>query len=173
MTEHVATAKRREALALLLKDSHVEVRQAAAQALERLEGKMGLPEILDLLRKGRLAEKVRAIYALGEIGGPKAVAALVYCAGRPEDDIRSAAIEALGNLAEPSTAALLVEKLQEPDSALQAKAIQALAKFNDSSLAGHLVGFLAADDGLLAAEAARALGRIGGPDLEERLVQLT
>ncbi|MEI8356712.1 MAG: HEAT repeat domain-containing protein, partial [Deltaproteobacteria bacterium] len=60
---------RRDALIALLKDPVAEVRSAAAEALEILEGISSLDEILDALKKGDIPTKIKALYALGKIGG--------------------------------------------------------------------------------------------------------
>ena len=83
-----AISKRKEALVPLLKDLDGDVRAATAAALERLEEVQSLDEIIDQLKKGNLAAKVRAIYALAEIGGDKVVSPLVYCASRPEVELK-------------------------------------------------------------------------------------
>src|ERR687887_487547 len=103
---------RRDARFGLLKDPVDEVRLAAAQSLEALEGAGSLEEVLTLLKKGDLPAKVRAIYALGQIGGEKVLAPLLYCITRPEEDLKGAAIEVLGTLAHPSTLSALAGKLR-------------------------------------------------------------
>jgi HEAT repeat protein len=133
---------------------------------------MGVDVILEQLKKGTLVEKVRAIYALGETGGEKALAPLVYCASRPEEDLKGAAIDALGTLAQRSTMPTLLEKLKDENSGIRARAIRALGNFRETSLAPHLLPFLAAGDGLTDVEAALALARTGDPSLEGPLMKL-
>lgn len=163
---------RREALIPLLKDPDEGVRQAAAQALEQLDSAGCLEEVLNQLKKGKLGEKVQAIYSLGRIGGEKVLGPLVYCAKRTEEDIKSAAIEVLGELAHPKAVPVLIEKLSEPNTGLRAKAIAALGNYRDPSLAKHLVPFLDANDGLVEAEAALALAKAGEAAQEGKLIEL-
>jgi HEAT repeat protein len=165
-------SKRKELLIRMLKDSDIEVSSAAATAIERLENLQSLDEILDQLKKGDIAEKIRAIYALGAIGGEKVLTPLTYCASRPEEDLKSAAIDVLGNLAYPATVPLLLEKLNDDNSAIRAKAIKALGNFADRSLTPHLLPFLNAGDGLTDVEAILALAKTGDIFLEERLMKL-
>lgn len=167
-----AIRTRREALAPLLKDPDEGVRQAAAQALERLDCAGSLDEVLEQLKKGKLGDKVQAIFALGRIGGEKVLGPLVYCANRPEEDIKSAAIEVLGELANPKALPVLIEKLREPNSGVRARAVAAIGNYRDPALAKHIVPFLDANDGLLEAEAALALARLGDPAPEARLIAL-
>jgi len=159
---HAIARQRIQALQPLLKDENPEVRQAAAQAIERLEGIAGIDEILLTLKKGDTAAKIRAMYALGSIGGERAVAPLIYCAGRPEEDIRSVAVEALGLIATAAVIPVLLERLADSVVAIQARAIAALSRCTASpGLINRLRPFLDADDGSLEAEAALALARLG------------
>ena len=170
--ETMTTAKRRTALTALLKDIDEDVRLAAANALERLEGIGSLDEVLELLKKGDHATRVKAIYALGQIGGERVLSPLLYCIARPEEDIRSAAIEVLGRLAYPGAKGPLVEKLKDPSPAIQSQVIAALGNFRDPSLIPLLVPFLDAGDGLLDAETVLALGKIGAAECEEKFISL-
>lgn len=165
-------SKRKELLIALLKDSDPDVVNAAAAALERIENRQSLDDVLEQLKKGDLAEKIRAIYALGTIGGAGVLKPLVYCASRPEEDIRSAAVEVLGELAERSTLPVILEKLKDDNSAIRAKAIKALGNFADRGLSPHLIPFLEAGDGLTDIEAALALAKTGDHLLEERFIAL-
>jgi HEAT repeat protein len=167
-----STRNRRDALAAMLTDPCEEVRTAAAEALERLEGIGSLPEVLDALKNGGLGTKIKALYALGKIGGEEVLPALLYCAARPEEDIKSVAVEVLGNLANPRTLPVLLERLKEPNPAIRAKAIAALGNFRNPSLIDELVPFLDSGDGLLDAEAVTALARIGDGSLETRFIEL-
>ena len=130
-----STKKRREVLSALLTDPCEEVRTAAAESLERLEGIGSLPEVLEALKKGDLGTKVRALYALGRIGGEEVLPALVYCASRPEEDIRSVAVEVLGVLGLPGALPVLQERLKDSNPAIRAKAIAALGNFKPPALA--------------------------------------
>lgn len=157
----------------LLKDAEQEVRTAAARAIERLEGGSAFEEIMQSLKKGDTGAKIRAIYALGEIGGDRVVAPLVYCAGRPEDGIRAAAVEMLGRITIPAVLPVLLERLDDANNAIQARAIAALANFPPSSeLCERLRHFLDKQDGALEAEAAIALARLGDQESVERITSL-
>src|SRR6202008_3554120 len=122
----------------------------AAGAIERLEGGSALEEIVRSLKKGDTGAKIRAIYALGEIGGDRVVAPLIYCAGRPEDGIRAAAVEMLGRFTIPVVLPVLLERLDDVNSAIQVRAIAALANFPSSpELCERLRHFLDNKDGTL------------------------
>jgi HEAT repeat protein len=154
--------QRIDVLIPLLRDADPEVRAEAARSIEHLEVVRDIDEILHSLKTGATGARIAAIYALGEIGGGKAIEPLIYCAGRPEADIRAAAVEMLGKLAEPSTLPVLLERLDDQNSAIQSRAISALSRFPASdTLYARLRPFLKACNGDLDAEAALALARLG------------
>jgi len=165
-------SNRKEILVQLLKDPDSGVSSSAAAALGLIEEQQSLDEVLTQLKKGGLAEKVRAIYALGEIGGEKVLAPLIYCASRPEPELKGAAIDALGTVLNRAAVPVLLEKLKDDNSGIRARAIKALGGFKDSSLAQHFIPFLEAGDGLTDVEAALALGNIGDPAMEDILCAL-
>lgn len=147
-----------DSLRPLLKDPVPDVRIAAAEAIEKLEAASSVEEILATLKKGDMGARVGAIYALGDIGGEKVLPPLVYCARRPEVDIRSAATAVLGKLAIPATLPVLVELLDDKNPAIQSRAIDALRNFPVTpEILKKLRTFLSASDGVLEAEAAMAL----------------
>jgi HEAT repeat protein len=167
-----STRRRREALTTLLTDPVEDVRIAASEALEGLEGIGNLTEILDALKKGDIGTKIKALYALGKIGGDEVVPALLYCAARPEEDIKSVAVEILGRLAPPRAFPVIVERLKDPSPAIQAKAIAALGNFKEQSVVALLVPFLDAGDGLLDAEAITSLAMVGKSNLEVKFMEM-
>jgi len=155
------TRQRIELLTPLLKDPDMDVRKTAASSIEKLEAVCDCEQIFEILKTGDTGARVAAIYALGKIGGEKVIAPLIYCAGRPEDDIRAAAIEALGIMAVPSTIETILARLDDGNSAVQAKAITALSHFPMSQkICSVLRPFLEANDGMLEAEAALTLAKL-------------
>lgn len=167
-----SATRRRAALASLLQDQNPDVRDAAARSLEQVENRSKLNDVLDLLKRGSLVEKIQAIFALGAIGGDKVLPALKYCAARPEVDIRVAALEVLGTLAAPTTYSVVAAALDDPNRAVKVKAIIALGRLRNPDASPLLLPCLDAGDGLIDAEAARALGNIGCRASEERLIAL-
>jgi HEAT repeat protein len=147
-----------EALRLLLKDPVTEVRTAAAEAIEKLEAVITVDDILAALKTGSMGARVGAIYALGEIGGEKVLPPLIYCARRPEVDLRSAAVAVLGMLALPAALPVVTELLDDESPTVQGRAIAALRNFSPSpDILNKLRSFLSASDGVLEAEAAMTL----------------
>jgi len=165
--------QRIDALIPLLKDTDSEVRTTVAHAIEQLEVASDITDILHSLKSGNMGARISAIYALGKIGGEKVITPLVYCAGRPEDDIRAAAVEILGRLAEPSTLPVLLKSLNDRNSAIQARAISALSNFPPTAtLCDHLRPFLEENNGELEAEAALAMAKLGDPHSTAGIISL-
>ncbi len=157
----------------LLKDASPEVRTTAAESIERLEGVSSIEQILHTLKTGDMGGRISAIYALGKIGGEKAVVPLVYCAGRPEADIRAAAVEVLGNLAVPATLTVVLERLKDDNPAIQTRALTALGRFSsEKEILEQVRPFLASADGAREAEAAITLARLGDCSSAETIAGL-
>lgn len=169
-----ATLRQRiELLIPLLKDTDPDVRAAASRSIERLEVSCDLKEILASLKNGDTGTRISAIHALGTVGGDKVIAPLVYCANRPETDIRSAAVEVLGRLADPATLQTLLERLDDKSGAVQARAIIALSKFPASSVIHErLRPFLKSSNGELEGEAALALASLGDLSATDDIIAL-
>jgi hypothetical protein len=149
----------------LLKDPVPGVRIAAAEAIEKLEATSSVTAIIATLKTGNMGARVGAIYALGEIGGEKVLPPLVYCARRPEVDIRSAAAVALGKLALPAAFATLTGLLDDENPTVQGRAIAALRNFpGTQDILNRLRPFLNASDGVLEAEAALTLAELNDQD---------
>ncbi len=147
-----------DSLRPLLKDPVPGVRIAAAEAIEMLEAASSVDEILATLKSGNMGARIGAIYALGEVGGEKVLPPLVYCARRPEVDIRSAAAAVLGKLALPAALPTLVELLDDESPTVQGRTIAALSNFPVTlDIVNKLRPFLSASDGVLEAEAALTL----------------
>ena len=152
------TRARINTLRPLLKDLVPGVRLAAAEAIEKLEATSSVDEILETLKSGSMGDRVGAIYALGEIGGEGVLPPVVYCARRPEVDIRSAAAAVLGKLALPGALPVLLELLDDESPTVQARAIAALHDVTATpEILNKLRPFLSASDGVLEAEAAITL----------------
>ena len=68
---------RRQALRGALCDADEGIRQAAAEALERLEAVQSLDDILQILKSGNRGLQVRAIFALEKVQSPRVYAPLL------------------------------------------------------------------------------------------------
>ncbi len=162
-----------DSLRPLLKDPALEVRIAAAEAIERLETTGSVDEILATLKTGNTGARIGAIYALGEIGGEKVLPPLVYCARRPEADLRSAAVAVLGKLALPAALPVLEELLDDEIPAVQGGVIMALRNYPVTpAILNKLRLFLSASDGVFEAEAALTLAELKDVVSSSRIQEL-
>jgi HEAT repeat protein len=157
----------------LLKDPAADVRNAAAEAIEKLEALNSVDDILATLKTGTMGDRIGAIYALGEIGGEKVLPPLVYCTRRPEVDIRSAAVAVLGKLAFPALLPVLAGLLDDANATVQARTIAALRSFAaPPELLTKIRTFLDASDGSLEAEAALTLAELKDPYCADQIQAL-
>ncbi|MFN3927660.1 MAG: HEAT repeat domain-containing protein [Pseudanabaenaceae cyanobacterium] len=113
----------------------VVLQSASAKALGRC-GLAGLQPLVDCLRCPSTDVQVRfqAIHALGEIGSPVAVSALLPELRHPSRHIRSQAGWALGRIRSPLASGALAACLTDPDISVQASAVQALKAIGTAAL---------------------------------------
>jgi HEAT repeat protein len=81
-----------------LRSSHVQLRLEAARACAELEAEEAVPRLTELLDDREVNVQVRAIEALGAIGGQLARQRLEQCAEGDDDILREAAEKALEQL---------------------------------------------------------------------------
>jgi HEAT repeat protein len=168
-----ALARRRARIRKVLADPHPTVRAAASRALERLERREDLEALRGRLRHTDRRERVEAVYGLGSLGGPDAVALLLFALKDSAEDVRAAAVRTLGELRDPSTLAPLVECLDDASPLVRRETVGALAGFGDRRLAPVLRALLPASEPDLIGPILRALGRCGDvacvADIEQHL----
>jgi len=121
------------ALVKAMGDEEVPVRRAAAEALANV-GQPAIPALVATLegRGGRLAPY--ALWALGEIGSPAAVDALMEAAGSSRWKIRWSAVESLGDVGGKRAAQALVQALGDRDERVRNAAGEALQKIGEPAL---------------------------------------
>ncbi|MEE8228861.1 MAG: HEAT repeat domain-containing protein, partial [candidate division NC10 bacterium] len=83
----------RLALTLALRDREVGVRIEAARALERVEGVSALEHLAVTAESADTEGALRAIYAVGDIGGEKAFAILLKALKASQVEVRAAAVK--------------------------------------------------------------------------------
>ena len=124
--------------------------------------------LIDALKDSRSVVRGHSVTALGKIGGPQAlpavIAALKTEAVGSALDIRVCyrAIEALQRLGE-TAAEFLIPALQHPDKAIRRKAATLLGKTGETGAVELLIGALRDKYPRVRSRAAHALGRIGNP----------
>lgn len=142
-------------------DDEVAVRWAAAKALTCI-GPSAVPALVDTLHGtgGRLSPY--ALWALGEIGSPKAVAALSEAIQSPLWEERWSAVASLGDVGGAQVSTALVRALGDRDERVRKAAGQALQKLGEQSLE-PLAAALNHPERLVREEAHYVLAKIDSP----------
>jgi HEAT repeat protein len=162
-----------EAVGTLIKMLHhksVQVQAAAAKAL----GRNGLPAaspLVDALGRCDDLVKLHAAHALGQIGSPIAVPALITALNHSSKSIRFEATRALGQIKSPLTATALAERLTDTDLGVQAQAAQALKNIGAPALPA-LVVMLKNPASNTRSVAARTLGQMRMDEVVPVLVEV-
>ena len=81
-----------EALVKLLSDPTAAVREAASVAMDRTRAKRSMEEFRTRIRGDTVEEKLRAIYAAGDLGGPEGISLLLLALSDGSAEIRGAAV---------------------------------------------------------------------------------
>ena len=161
------------ALRAALKDSAERVRAAALAALGNLSDPTLAPVIATYLTKDkRTFVRKTAAYALGQVGGSEATAALIAGLRDKDMEVRGAAAVALSNTPDASAIEPLTRALTDKSPFVRAYAAAALGVNGRAAASAvpALVRALAKDDDHEARrQAATALGRIGEPSARPAL----
>ena len=116
-----------------LKDADINVRHAAATSLGQVGAREAVLPLVDVLRAEPWLQ-YPAINALGEIGDPRAAAALLELLD--DELLRGPVMEALGRLAGREALPRLVPHLYDADPTLRNMAIQAVVAIEQRATAG-------------------------------------
>jgi HEAT repeat protein len=117
-----------EALLEALADAHDDVSRAAALALGRLRDGRAVEPLVGLVADRARSELLRydAARALGALGGPKGVAALVQALGDADPLLRQVAAGALAEAKAREAIPALRQALNDADEGVRARAAEAL-----------------------------------------------
>jgi len=126
--------ERRSALRSLLLDPDVDVRQAAASALDVVEAVADFDRLLTVLRNGERIERLEAVYALGKLNHKRVYPALLETIKAEDSELRLLAVKVLGEKKHPKTVAALVKLLDDPEPAVQIEVARVLGGFADPAL---------------------------------------
>ncbi len=129
--------------------------EAFRRILDRASRLLGRSDIPSALKRA-LAE------ALGEIGDPRAIPALVGALKDENERVRRAAAVALGRIGAPAVPAL-IGALKDADREVRRAAAEALGRIGDREAVPALIGALKDADWEVRGAAAEALVRIGAP----------
>nr|WP_320049662.1 HEAT repeat domain-containing protein [uncultured Desulfuromonas sp.] len=163
--------QRREALAFLLQDGDLRVRQAAAEAMEQLDQTSHSSRLLDYLVTGTRQQKVAALFGLEAIDSDAIRTGL--CAALKDDDadVRAVAVQVVGRKRYPSALNDLVNCLQDKHPAVAVYAAQALAGYRDVRLVPYFETIYRRGDEEMQCACLQALGEMGFAAAETCLLE--
>ena len=168
-------------LIVALKNPDRRVRRKASCVIDDIGYKLkevgdfqAVVPLIEALKDPASVVRSHSVTALGKIGGPQALPAVV--AALKTEAVRSAldigvcyrAIEALHRLGK-TAAECLIPALKHPDKAIRRKAATLLGKTGEAGAVDLLIGALKDKQPRVRSRAAHALGRIGNPAAAEPL----
>ena len=165
-----AMDKRKEVIIGALKDPEEGIRKLAAEALERLEVRDRLDLLVKKIDTGEMLEKIRALYTIAELKGPKIIEHLGKAVRDSSEDVRAAAVRALGSTGDVNALPHLIEALKDTSSIVVRAAVEAISNFKDPSILGHLMKALKNPDHGVVERAIEAVGRFGDKRCEEAML---
>jgi HEAT repeat protein len=115
--------------------------------------------------------RLLAVWALGNIGNPKAIPALIQALQDENKQVRLIAAEALGKIGDSRAVSALIPALQDEDRDVRQAAVNALGKIGDPQVIPFLTRALQDEDTDVCQAAAEALGKIGDPQAIPALIQ--
>jgi HEAT repeat protein len=159
-----------EALSGLLSDPSAAVREAASGAMDRIRAKRSVEDFRSRIRGGTVEEKLRTIYAAGELGGAEGVSLLLQAVSDGDAEIRGAAVRALSAFPSPAVLKTLWEMLPRERGVVLANLLETLGASGRKELAPHVEKFLIHAEPEVRAKAVTAYSRLcDGPGWEKIL----
>ena len=127
--QQAADARALPALRSLASDPHPYTRGFAVQALGELKDSQSVSMLLPLVVGNDRSVAIQAVRALGLIGAPEAVPALLRLVQDPETDshTRLEAVVAVGSIGGETVVETMIDLLASPDPQIRAAAVRSLA----------------------------------------------
>jgi len=144
----------------LMSDASPAVREAASAALDRNRAKKSLGELRSAIRGGAAGEKLRAIYAAGELGGAEGTSLLMEALADRDAEIRGAAVRALAPYPSPAVLKSLWEMLPRERGVVLGNILETLGSSGRKELAPHVEKFLDHHEAEVRAKAVIAFSRL-------------
>ncbi|MES2179704.1 MAG: M56 family metallopeptidase [Gemmatimonadota bacterium] len=126
------------ALIARLKDEDAEVRQAAAEALGKLEDARAVPGLIEALKDRDKRVRASAAQSLGQFKDGRSMNALVALLSDSSTEVKRQALEALSEFEEGVPSAGIVRLLDDRDSEIRHKAAHLVGQLHDRSASGAL-----------------------------------
>ncbi|HWS15300.1 MAG TPA: HEAT repeat domain-containing protein [Candidatus Methylomirabilis sp.] len=149
-----------EVLRKLLSDPSAAVREAASGAMDRTRAKRSMEEFRSRIRGGTVEEKLGAIYAAGDLGGPEGISLLLLALSDGSAEIRGAAARALSPFPSPAVLKSLWEMLPREQGVVLGNLLETLGASGRKELAPHVERFLDHADPEVRAKAVKAHSRL-------------
>ncbi len=159
------------ALLKIMADPDKQNRECAAAALARI-GAPSVEPLLGLLGAADLNTRENAIWALGEIKDPKAIAPLGNLLKDRAMMIRARAAESLGQIKAGVPTAPLLEALKDEKPLVRVKAIESLAALRKPEVVGAIIPMINDANAYVRDTAAVSLGALKDPHAVDPLLAL-
>ena len=161
-----------EVLQALLSDPAPAVRTAASEAMDRTRAKRSLESFRQRLRGEDTGEKIRAVYAAGEIGGAEGVSLLLEALSDGNAEVRGVAARTLGHFPSPPVLKALWEMLPKERGVVLGNLLEALGISGRKELAPHVEKYISHPEGEVRAKAVVAFSRLADAAGWEKIMAL-
>lgn len=164
-----------EPLIAALDNDSRQVRAGAVRVLGEIGDSRAIAPLIGLIERSERKEgdsylRSAAVAALGKIGGPGVVPALIARLKDVEPRVRETAMTELGKLDDPRVVECASESLKDDSSSVRVSAARALGRRKDASAVEALIAALDDEDASVRRDAVRALGQIGDRRAVEPLI---
>jgi hypothetical protein len=153
-------------------DPSPPVREAASSALDRLQAKRSVGSLLQSLKSGTLAERMRIVLSAEDIGGREAVSLLLAALSDSEAEVRGAAARALGSFPAVPVLRALAERLPKEQGVVLGNLVEALGKSRRKELAPVIGRYLEHPDPFVSGKAVQAYALLAEKDEWEKILAL-
>lgn len=150
-----------EPLVTVLKDSCVDVREKAAEALGELGDALAVGPLIAALRDSNQGVRMMVASALGKLGDARAVGPLIAALRDSDRDVRATAAGALGKLGDARAVGPLIAALGDSDRDVRATAAGALGKLGNGRAVEPLIAALGDSDRGVRMTVVGVLGGLG------------
>ncbi len=144
----------------LLSDPSPEVRLAASAALDKQRVKKSVSSYLEMLKTGTLEERVRVVFAAGEIGGPEGQSLLLAALSDRDREVRGAAVRALESFLTGPVLKAMVAQLPGEEGVVLCNLLDALGKSRRKELAPIVERYLEHPDAEVRSKAIQAFALV-------------
>ena len=163
----------RETLASMSSDPSQQVREAAAEAMDRVMARCSVDRFRALLKEGNLEEKIHVVHAAGEIGGGEGIALLLEALSDQSEVVRAAAVLELHPFTTPAVLKVLWEMLPREKGVVLGNIIEALGVSGRKELGPQVERYLAHPDMEVRAKAVIALSRLADAAGWEKILAMS